>query len=187
MSFYNKLEISKIWIWLGCERNNRVLIAIVTILTLLSAVYIGFIQNQINTDLKNITLADRIPLLSVNFNSFKFDSSSGFFTKEVKFNNKGTVPISNIKYQIRFTENPEKLSTQNQVLDGVIYQGESATRKTVMNKIILNEPVQLIEIKASFNSLFDSVKKYCVKRTFIFQSKDESLISMDLDEFYECN
>ena len=181
------------WNWFSNNENNRVLdsiSSIATIMAVVAAIFIGTWQNQINNELKNIASKElnssKTPLLSVDFISLKYDETSTFFIKEVEFSNKGAVPINNIRYQISFPENPKKWEPFNQVLHGVLYQEDSTMRKTVMNKVALND-VQLVVIKVSFVSLFDPESKYCVTRTYTFHTKNELLEPLNLSEPYECN
>lgn len=182
--------INKSWNWLKDEKNNHAFIAIVTFLTLIGAIFIGFWQNQINNELKDIAskelTSSQSPLLSVDFSSFKYNEVTKFFTKEIKFSNKGAVPINVLNYEVSFPQNPQKTEPLKQALDGTLFQGESITSSTVMNSIPLNE-VQLVVIKVNFVSLFDPKNEFCVTRTYTFQTKNESLLPLNLSEFYKCD
>lgn len=177
--------------WL--EKENRTLdsiASIATVFAIVGAVCIGIWQNQINKELVNISskelISSKTPLVSIDLLSLKDDETSAFFIKEVKFSNKGIVPVTNIGYRISFSENSHSPAL-DQVLDGTLFQEESIVRKTIMNKFQLNEPVQLIVIKANFTSLFDPNKKYCVERTYTLQINNEHLDPLDLTEApHEC-
>ncbi len=180
------------WKWLNKE--NKVLdslASIATILAVIFAVWIGVRQNQINDELKNIAsselLSSKSPLLSVDISSLKYDETPEFFTKEVKFSNKGLVPINVLSYEISFPENPKNAQPLKQVLDGTLFQGESIMRKTVQNKFALNEPYQLVVIKAVFVSFFDSKKEYCVTRSYTYETKKMLLDPMNFSEIYKCD
>jgi hypothetical protein len=178
--------------WLN-KKNKTLdsLASIATILAVFGAILIGAWQNQINHKLEDIAsrelISSKSPLLSVDFASFKYDKASEFFTKEVLFSNKGIVPINGIRYEISFPGNPQNVPPPKQVLDGTLFQEESVVRKTVMNKVTLNEPVQIVVIKVNFFSYFDQKKEYCVKRSYTFQTKNELLEPLGLPELYNCN
>lgn len=166
---------------------------IILFFTLLAATYIGYQQNNINNELKNIASKELIfsksPLLNVDFYKFEYNPIRKVLIEDVKFSNKGSVPLNILNYEIDYSQNKSKWSPIQQDISGTLFQGE-----TVIKGIDIHAPVetifqdlQLIVIKVSFASIFDQAKQFCIERKYIYDLNRNELEMMGMVETAECN
>lgn len=164
---------------------------VVSLLALAAAVWIGFRQNKINGELRDISqrslISSTAPLLSIGVGRFEYGSRGGAGGYDIIFFNKGVVPINILEYEVDYPGNALGLKAYKTQIPGTLFQGESVTHgANLTNGGEAFQDRQLIVLRARFVSIFDAAKSFCAERRYIYDRKASKLTVLELSSISGC-